>query len=461
MAATKSRSGTVDYTMVNTFFISDFVPSRETRVSSNPTLQEHFFSPPHPSPAAFDRSVSPQQSQSVPVTVKYLELEFSSSTSSSLSSLDCQEGDKEEDYSYTFTDTFFSRSTSADTSTTRSTNKTIQDRPIVAKRREEEEDYSYTFTDSFFSSRTSAGENNSRPNNLQEEGKLFRSRLGALEATKMERPASFAMAISENPIHFDSETTSSDSHYYINVRREPFKSPSITPISSPPPQKGGILIATRSPSPLLVNGRDTPTETHPLRLRSTQLTDSLEDVSASIKRSPSSTSNLDNRCSSPFRRRRSSDPSAFYRTLDSVQSQSFVGEEIARFSSSYIGSCSIDQYLGCVDESAKKVIDPKMNTKSTDVLVQVCTEKIRLFPPKAGPVFKSFLISDIMCVSQCSKNKRLVGIVIWKPKTLPQCHLLRSSDHLVSNALLESIQYAMQCVNEEKVSCCLYMAIGC
>lgn len=286
----------------------------------------------------------------------------------------------------------------------------------------------------------------------KEEPQSFRSRLCALDGTEMERrPISFALAISDNPIHFDditAEPVLSKAHYLLNTRQgEPLHHLSTSPTSSPspPPPPRGSFVATRSPSPLLICGRDTPPlqETHPVRLRSIRHTNSLENLVSNIPRPLTGTHSAT--------KRRLSDPT-FHKSVEQQLSSS-AGEEIARFSVSYIGSCSIDQYLGCVDECAKKVINPKVSSvKSTDVLIQICTEKIRLFPPpKRGPLFKSFSVSEIVSVSRCSKNKRLVGLVIWKRKDLPQCHLMRCPDHIGSNALLQSIEFAIQNSNEFKV----------
>ena len=59
----------------------------------------------------------------------------------------------------------------------------------------------------------------------------------------------------------------------------------------------------------------------------------------------------------------------------------------------------------------------KPPVRANQVVAYVSTERIRLAPPKAGPLFKSFAVQSIMSVAQCHKNKRIVGIVMWKART--------------------------------------------
>ena len=125
-----------------------------------------------------------------------------------------------------------------------------------------------------------------------------------------------------------------------------------------------------------------------------------------------------------------------------------AGQELGKYYSSYIGSRELDHYVGCFDECAQQLVDPKAPVRSMDVVVYVTTEKVRLAPPLFGPLFKSIAVKDILAVGQCTKNKRLVGITVWKLNSVPVTHLLRCSDHLVSNALVESVNLATQTIDD-------------
>lgn len=129
-----------------------------------------------------------------------------------------------------------------------------------------------------------------------------------------------------------------------------------------------------------------------------------------------------------------------------------VGEECGRFFVDYLGSRETDQFIGIVDECAMQMMNSKPPARSTQVVAYVTTERIRLAPPKAGPLFKSLAVKSILSVDQCSKNKRIIGVVIWKPRTKPVCHLLRSSDQLISNGLFEALSHVIQNLDDELLS---------
>lgn len=126
-----------------------------------------------------------------------------------------------------------------------------------------------------------------------------------------------------------------------------------------------------------------------------------------------------------------------------------AGEDLGQFPADYLGSKQVDCYIECVDAVAKGVI----NSKPIEVMAYVTSEKLRLAPPKNSTVlFKSFAMKDILSVQKCSKNKRILGIVVWKGRVTPLCHILRCPTHLVSSALHDSILDQTQNVDDVSLS---------
>jgi len=129
-----------------------------------------------------------------------------------------------------------------------------------------------------------------------------------------------------------------------------------------------------------------------------------------------------------------------------------VGQDYGHYPADYLGSKEIDSYLDCVDVVAKQVVE----SRTVDIIAYVTSEKIRLAPPNnSALLFKSFAIKDLLSVQKCSKNKRIVGLVLWKPKSNPICHVLRCPNHLVSGALYEAVWLQSQSVDDialQKVS---------
>lgn len=489
-------SGTL-YAQLSSLSFSDFTPSRVTRISSNPYLQQH--------DPLLNRCGIIQNQRTPPSRVqlqltkalkgKYIEVDFSGKRRRSQSAAENVEAVVGQDYT-----------------TIRRPHSNLE--PFATS---EIESYHYA----------------------------FRPRLRAfgsedhLNYDIMERSSSFSIAVDNNPILFDNlssslhqassqreptlsspppplqlppkpskwkrqtekipimtgdsshqeDTNITDHHYLLSLNCTDDRSDLTTcsPIlsrhhqraslpdslsssslsSSPSPPPSHRILATKQ-SPLLYGKRTTKEETHPARLRSISINNPTTNSN--------STENLLTFRASPILHSRkfsekhvssSSNPNLSYISSDHHSSNtalhkhlkhhptlllSDAGQEIGHFNVSYLGSREIDRYIGCIDECARQIIDPKSAFKLTDVVAYVTSEKIRLVPPKFGPLFKSFSVSEIMSVSQCSKNKRLVGIVIWKPKSIPVCHLFRCSDHLLSNALMESITYVHQNYEETALS---------
>ena len=246
----------------------------------------------------------------------------------------------------------------------------------------------------------------------------------------------------------------------LHRRRQPSSPSSSSPSPSPPLQR--TVMTRQPPSPLLGNGKSTPNLHHHYQAHSPPALNTFGEL-CTIE----SSEEVEYRPVPPPRRNVSSarspshlEPSKFRRCSDGalvangvLEKQpnflfSGAGQDLGKYYSSYIGSKELDHYVGCFDECAQLLVDPKAPVRSTDVVVYVTTEKVRLAPPLFGPLFKSIAVKDILAVGQCTKNRRLVGITVWKLNSVPVTHLLRCSDHLVSNSLVESINLATQTIDD-------------
>ena len=249
----------------------------------------------------------------------------------------------------------------------------------------------------------------------------------------------------------------------LNRRRQPSSPLSSSPSPSPSPPLQRTVMARQPPSPLLRNGRNTPNVHHHYQAHSPPALRSCSELYTN----DSSEEHHEYRPVPPPRRNVGSarspshvEASKFRRCSDGAlvangvaeRQPNFLfsgaGQELGRCYASYLGSKEMDHYLGCFDECAQQLVDPKAPVRPTNVVVYVCTEKVRLAPPLFGPLFKSIAVKDILAAGQCSKNKRLVGVTVWKLNSVPVTHLLRCSDHLVSNELVEAINLATQTIDD-------------
>lgn len=138
-------------------------------------------------------------------------------------------------------------------------------------------------------------------------------------------------------------------------------------------------------------------------------------------------------------------------------SSSSSEESYGRFTVVYLGKMDTDCYTSCIDKCAQKMLDPKSTIPlhTSEVTVDIMSSRIRLMKPTSGMLLVSIPVNDIFTFSQCSKNKRLVGVIVWKRNTIvPVCHLFRCYDQLLSKAFLDSITSVKQdadCLLMEKV----------
>ena len=477
----------IEYARLSSLSFSDFTPSRETRISSNPFLQEH-----HLAVSPSSESTSPLK---LPSPLKYAKLQFSNDSSqhfaadqymtikrshehTTIPSIDevlkrpnsdqryycntvsleeiirphsaqgeytplLQETNPEEsEERYCYIKNSISQEeitslNSEDYLTIRYTDSNIKQRPssqvYLASSPQEYFTIRRPSSQQEYYSNTAAANN---PTHSEEEHiKLsqirdiiqpsFRPRLKAFDSSNdiiMHRTSSTNSLLNDRnsvsppplppkpkKLSSPDHGISSDSQPYLNIDSSLFQDQ---------------WILTQSPSPLLLSEQlhfFNSQESHPVRL-------------CSIRKHRSESSCLAN------------NPS------ESKLLNTFVGEKICEFVVSYIGSCDINQYLDCVDECTQKIIDPQSSAKSTDVMMCVCSEVITLTSSKPdAALLKSISVSDIVLVGQCSVNKRLIGIILWKPATVMQCHLVHCSDSQMSNSVLQSIQYSVQSFQEHSI----------
>lgn len=123
-----------------------------------------------------------------------------------------------------------------------------------------------------------------------------------------------------------------------------------------------------------------------------------------------------------------------------------AGEEGGTFSADYLGMKEVDMYIKSINSVAKELA---MSQRPKEVQVFVTSERIRLAPPNSPTLFRSLLVKDILLVRKCSKNKRILGVMVWKRKVgVPSCHIMRCQDDLVASALYNAVWEQTQKVDE-------------
>jgi hypothetical protein len=123
-----------------------------------------------------------------------------------------------------------------------------------------------------------------------------------------------------------------------------------------------------------------------------------------------------------------------------------AGKEEGKFSADYMGKKEVDMYIKSTNSVAKELT---MNQRPKEVQVFVTSERVRLAPPNSPTLFLSFMVKDILLLRRCSKNKRIIGVMVWKLKVgMPSCHILRCKDNLVADALYHSMWKQTQKVDD-------------
>ena len=137
-----------------------------------------------------------------------------------------------------------------------------------------------------------------------------------------------------------------------------------------------------------------------------------------------------------------SPPSARVRTASFLHCK--AGQDCGKFTADYLGFRSADAYVGAVDNVAKRLVD----SKPMEVTLYITSERIRLAPPNSALLFKSFAMRDILSVQQCSKNKRIVGVVVWRPRSTPACHIVRCTDVILAGSLRDTVWELSQSIDD-------------
>lgn len=138
-----------------------------------------------------------------------------------------------------------------------------------------------------------------------------------------------------------------------------------------------------------------------------------------------------------------------------------AGDDIGSVPADYLGGREINTYTNFVNTVAKQLV----NSRAVEVVTYVTSEKVRLAPPRnSSLLFKSFAIKDILAVEICSKNRRILGILVWKraQSLVPICHILRCHSAFESSALCDALVYQTQQVDEVprvSVCVCIYVCV--
>lgn len=318
----------------------------------------------------------------------------------------------------------------------------------------------------------------------------------------IDRPVSFAIAVDENPILFDDgrrgttnfQTNQAEPPYAVRTAMEQSRrlrkiqsestalhtvpplppkriseeshfmlalSPTQDAMANTPSSSSSSVFPSLSPSPP-PSWRVVTTNQSPVRVSKDQNFTSISGSynSQSMDDLRYNTSPSHTKPTPPPRRRRNQSSPNIYSTLHTDNTGKGMspflttdgGEEYGRFLVSYLGSKEVDMFTGAIDECAKLLMETKTLSRSTQVTAYVAAEKIRLAPPKGGPLFKSFAVRGVLGVGQCTMNRRIVGIIMWKPKTKPVCHLLRSTDQIISNTLLDALTQVIENLDSEELN---------
>ena len=134
-----------------------------------------------------------------------------------------------------------------------------------------------------------------------------------------------------------------------------------------------------------------------------------------------------------------------------VRAASFLtvsaGKELNTVSVTYMGSKQVDHYVGQINDIAREL----QEKQSSSIILYIATEKIRLAAPNSTVLLASFAVENILATTLCAINKRIVGILVWKSRSLPSWHLIRCPDNLVAVGVLEAVQMACETVKSDEI----------
>ena len=225
------------------------------------------------------------------------------------------------------------------------------------------------------------------------------------------------------------------------------------PIPSPLLQNGG----TASPPPLSPP-RFSPPQSPPPQLSPPPLIGKTRPVPPPRQRSISQADTIRRNSDSRILKAMHSSPALFsdrrQRTASFLKCK--AGDDCGQYTADYLGCREVDCYINCVDQVAKQLVD----LKAVEVVAYVTSEKVRLAPPNnSALLFKSFAMKDILGMEKCSKNKRIMGVLVWKSRGVPACHILRCPTHIITNTLYDTIWFQSQNIDEVLLSKVQYVTV--
>lgn len=491
-AAAGAAVGTL-YSQLSPISFSEFTPSRVTRVSNNPFLQEH-------SPFSINNNIVATSTAAPVPPYNPQRISFHSSLPTATTA-----------------------STTA-TPVSLSSQKYVQlsfDSTLKPSQSEQEDCYStirrYQRPEGSFKPESVLGYT---ADSLEEE-EGDKSSSGAVvirQSGHMDRPISFALAIEENPISMfditggspqasndrstslppdlppnddpsspmvapDLLVSSMDSSMYRNITGPvPSPRPRMLPINDPVPHDNNIPLSSidyyNIPTPSGSGIRDyrRSSSDGPVHHQLSSFTDDDIKMPFPLVTGKTNNSMTGNSCSmenllTDNNNTKQQQKPSLLQHLNSSSTPNLPrladvskDEDYGRFTVVYLGKMEIDCYTNCIDKCAKKMLDPKspVSVHSSEVIVDIMSSRVRLLKPSTGMLLISIPVRDLFASSQCTKNKRLVGVIVWKRNCVePVCHLFRCSDQQLSNTLLDSLTSVKQdadCLQMGKV-CCIWQSI--
>ena len=109
----------------------------------------------------------------------------------------------------------------------------------------------------------------------------------------------------------------------------------------------------------------------------------------------------------------------------------------------YMGYKVVDEYADRVDACALQLI----NSCPTEATMYVTAQKVYIAHQVTCTdmsLVASFAVRDILHVSRCSKNRWIIGITTWRFRSTPECHIFKCGDSITATALYDAVQAHVQ-----------------
>lgn len=118
----------------------------------------------------------------------------------------------------------------------------------------------------------------------------------------------------------------------------------------------------------------------------------------------------------------------------------------------YMGFKVVDEYADRVDECALQLI----NSRPTEATVYITAKKVYIAHQVTCStdmsLVASFAVRDVLHVSRCSKNRWIIGMTTWRFRSTPECRIFKCSDSMTATALYDAVQAHVQ--NLDNVTTC-------